>query len=291
MKRIFPPWTYLFLSVLLLLSLAACSKQPSQTQPTAKPTETTSPTETTDASSVLTLPRIAATQEGIGPAWSGFYAATQLLCSDVPRDEILFHVDTQTALAGLADSTYDVIVLPCASGKTPDFGNYEVCPLFDDAIVFVHSNPTPADTAYDLSLETIRTIYQDGGKFYWDKEQHEPLVPGFQFNSLSQDLSFIFGIDSTADEIIFEEGYEDFIWSWDGTEESYQGSMLFPLYYSFLSGDAGINGIVISVDSVLPTDATVADGSYPLGVTYYAVYSKDDPDSARIAEALQTLAQ
>ena len=243
-------------------------------------------TETTVATEALTAPKIAATSsEGKKPVYSWYWDETmQLRYGNVPLDEMLFLVDAEAALAGLANGTYDVAILPWASGETPSFGSYEVLPLLDDAIIFVHGNPTSPDASYDLALETIRSIYEDGGEFYWDTAKQEPLVPAFRFDYMSQELSYIFDIESTADEIMFGEEYSMYIW------EATRGSALHPLYYSFLSGDAGINGVVISVDGVLPTEATIADGTYPLAVTFYAVYPAGDPDSANLASELQRMA-
>lgn len=65
------------------------------------------------------------------------------------------------------------------------------------------------------------------------------------------------------------------------------GSPLFPLHYNFLFGEAGINGSVISVDGVRPTDATLADGSYPFTLSYYGLYSPSHPQAQQIAAILQ----
>lgn len=250
-------------------------------------TEAPPSTEPTESAEPSAAPKIAATSsEGMKPAYSWYWdETTQLRYGNVPSDEILFLVDAEAALAGLANGTYDVAILPCASGETPSFGDYAVFHLFDDAIIFVHGNPTSPGASYDLALETIRSIYEDGGEFYWDTAKQEPLVPAFRFDDMSQELSYIFDIESTADEIMFGEEYSMYIW------EATRGSALHPLYYSFLSGDAGINGVVISVDSVLPTEATIADRTYPLVVSFYAVFSADDANSASLAAELQTVAQ
>ena len=65
------------------------------------------------------------------------------------------------------------------------------------------------------------------------------------------------------------------------------GSPLFPLHYNWLFGEAGINGSVISVDGVRPTDATLADGSYPFTLSYYGLYSPSHPQAQQIITILQ----
>lgn len=304
MRRSFFHWGCILLCVLLFLTLAACGKEPAETQPATGPTVATDPTDSTEATDqteptettaaiepteALTAPKIASTSgEGRHPVVDWYFDdATQLRYGNIPFNEICFEIDTEAALTGLANGTYDVVILPCASGETPSFGAYEVCPLFDDAIIFVHGNPCPTDASYDLALETIRSIYEEGGEFYWDTAQQEPLVPAYRFDNMSQELSFIFGIDSTADEILFDDEFNKFVWSNDGQHDS----PLYPVYYSFSSGEASINGVVISVDGVFPTETTIADGTYPLGVSFYAVYPADDPDSASLAAELQIIAQ
>ena len=246
----------------------------------------TEPTESTEPSAA---PKIAATSsEGMKPAYSWYFnETTQLRYGNVPLDEMLFLVDTEAALAGLADGTYDVVILPYAKSEGPNMGSYGLHYLFEDAIIFVHGNPTSSGASYDLALETIRSIYEDGGEFYWDSALQEPLVPAFRLGYMSRELSDIFGIESTADGILFSDEYSGFVWSNEGRHDS----PLYPVYYSFLSGEAGINGVVISVDGVLPTEATIADGTYPLGVIFYAVYRSGDPEVADLVADLYLYSQ
>lgn len=46
---------------------------------------------------------------------------------------------------------------------------------------------------------------------------------------------------------------------------------------NLIHGDAGLNGSVISVDGVLPTDETLKDGTYPFTLSYYGMYSASQP--------------
>ena len=293
MKQIFFRCTYIFLAVLLLLSLTACGTDLAETPPSTEPTETTAATQTTEPAEstviceICAAPKIAVTSnEGRSAALSWYHTDTaQLSYGSISCNEMIFIVDAETALDGLADGTYDLAILPCASNKTPSFGAYEVVYLLQEAIIFVHGNPTPPNPSYDLSFETIRAIYEDGGAFYWDAEQQEPLVAAFRFDSMVHDLSYVFGIEPISREIIYGKEYSKYIW------DAYKGSALHPLYYSFLSGEIGINGAVISVNGVYPTDATIADGTYPLGVSFYAVYPGDDPDSTDLAAQLLSAVQ
>ena len=60
------------------------------------------------------------------------------------------------------------------------------------------------------------------------------------------------------------------------------GAPLFPCYYQALHGDAGLNGSVISVDGVLPTDETLEDGTYPFTLSYYGMYSAIPPAAKKL---------
>ena len=283
-------WAYILICVVLSLWMTACGTDLAETQPSTEPMETTAPTqiaEPPESTEAGTPPKIAVTSnEGRIAALSWYHTDTaQLSYGSISCDEMIFIVDAEAALAGLADGTYDLAILPCASNKTPSFGAYEALYLLQEAIIFVHGNPTPPNASYDLSFETIRAIYEDGGAFYWDAEQQEPLVAAFWLDSMVHDLSYVFDIKLTSDEIMYGKEYSKYIW------DAYKGSALHPLYYSFLSGDVGINGIVISVDGVYPTEETITDGTYPLGVRFWAVYSGNDPDAVNLAMELQSAAQ
>ena len=291
MKRRLLRCAYFFLCAVLLVALAACGREPDAKEPDVKepdPLESTDPSKTAEP---VTAPKIAIScwTASADPAIDWYYAdATQLRYGGVPREEMLFEVDVDAALAGLADGTYDVAILPGTYGETPDFAGCSACPLLNDAVVFVHGNPTPPNPDYDLALETIRTIYGSGGEFYWDEEETEPLIPTFWFDELAQPLAAVFDINATAEDIFSSEGYDNPIWA--VTDKGLDGSALFPVYYSFLSGEAGINGAVISVDGIFPSETTIASGAYPLRVTFYAVYPAGDQDAARLAAALQIMA-
>ena len=44
---------------------------------------------------------------------------------------------------------------------------------------------------------------------------------------------------------------------------------------------------MISVDGVRPTDATLADGSYPFTLSYYGLYSPSHPQARQIDAIFQ----
>ena len=281
MKTALSRFLAITLSLLMLFSLTACGNEPTTPENDSDPPQT----------GEVTPVKIAVNGKPARSVAVNWYydEAIRTPYREFPFEELVFQADAPDALAGLADGTYDVAILPCVRGETPDFGTYDALPLLDDAIIFVHGNPTAENAGYDLALETIRAIYGDGGEFYWDEAQSEPLIPSFWFEDLAQPLDSLFGIESTAGGILSSEGYTNPIWA--AQMNGLDGSPLFPVYHSFLGGDAGINGVVISVDGVLPTESTIADGTYPLAISYYAVYAADNPNASAVAAQLQIVAQ
>lgn len=276
------------LCTLLIFSLTACGNDPNPNAP-----ETNDPisSENVEENTVTPPLKIAVENQparSVAVLWY-YDEAIRTPYSEIPFNELVFQVDTPSALAGLADGTYDIAILPYVGGETPAFGAYEALPLVDDAFVFVHGKPTPEDASYNLSLDQIRTVYGSSGAYYWDEAQTVPLIPSFWDESLAQPLGSLFDIEATSEGIL-DDG------EWDNPVQAphqmgLSGATLFPIYYSFLGGEAGINGVVISVDGVLPTEKTIADGTYPLAITYYAVYSADHPNAAQIAAELKIVAQ
>ncbi len=284
-------YTLLLLCALLLPPLVACGTEPF-VEESSPPENVAEPSDSLEnVVEPLDSFKIAVeSQPGRSVAVHWYYdEAIQTPYRNTPFEELVFQVETESALTGLADGTYDIAILPCVRGETPNFGAYEALPLMDEAIVFVHGKPTEPDTDYDLTLEQIRTVYGSSDAYYWDEAQTVPLIPSFWDESLAQPLASLFGITAAPEALLSIEGYDNPV------QATYQmglnGATLFPVYYSFLSGMVGINGVVISVDGVLPTAQTIADGTYPLGISYYAVYSANNPDAVRVASELQIIAQ
>lgn len=125
---------------------------------------------------------------------------------------------------------------------------------------------------------------------FWDEAQTQPLIPAYGYASDAQDplwqlMSMQFGFTADAPDILTR-------WTWDNpvmatVQTGRVGSPLFPLHYNWLFGEAGINGSVISVDGVRPTDATLADGSYPFTLSYYGLYWPSHPQARQIDAILQ----
>ena len=169
-------------------------------------------------------------------------------------------------------------------------GGYESMPLLKDAVIFVHGNIGQEDADYNLSSETLRGIYAGTAPLFWDEAQTQPLIPAYGYASDAQDplwqlMSMQFGFTADAPDILTRGTWDNPVRATVATGRV--GSPLFPLRYNWLFGEAGINGSVISVDGVRPTDATLADGSYPFTLSYYGLYSPSHPQAQQIITILQ----
>ena len=169
-------------------------------------------------------------------------------------------------------------------------GGYESMPLLKDAVIFVHGNIGQENADYNLSSETLRGIYAGTAPLFWDEAQTQPLIPAYGYASDAQDplwqlMSMQFGFTADAPDILTRGTWDNPVWA--TVETGRVGSPLFPLHYNWLFGEAGINGSVISVDGVRPTDATLADGSYPFTLSYYGLYSPSHPQAQQIDAIFQ----
>lgn len=272
---------------LLLGAAVSCAKQPDS--PVQDPPKQEDPQPAPAAAAGL---RIAVDSE---PAWS---AAVQWLASeqgqalfgDADVHDVFFLVAPQDITQQLRLSNYDAAIL-CPDQQTlQQLGGYESMPLLKDAVIFVHGNIGQEDADYNLSSETLRGIYAGTAPLFWDEAQTQPLVPAYGYANDAQDplwqlMSMQFGFTADAPDILTTGTSGNPVMATVQTGRVAITGL--PLHYNWLFGEAGINGSVISVDGVRPTDATLADGSYPFTLSYYGLYSPSHPQAQQIAAILQ----
>ena len=214
----------------------------------------------------------------------------QALFGDTDPDDVIFSVDPRDIAQELKLGNYDAAVCAPDQKALQLLGGYESMPLLKDAVIFVHGNIGQEDADYNLSSETLRGIYAGTAPLFWDEAQNQPLIPAYGYASDAQDplwqlMSMQFGFTADAPDILTTGTWDNPVWA--TVETGRVGSPLFPLHYNWLFGEAGINGSVISVDGVRPTDATLADGSYPFTLSYYGLYWPSHPQARQIAAILQ----
>lgn len=214
----------------------------------------------------------------------------QALFGDTDPDDVIFSVDPRDIAQELKLGNYDAAVCAPDQKALQLLGGYESMPLLKDAVIFVHGNIGQEDADYNLSSETLRSIYAGTAPLFWDEAQTQPLIPAYGYASDAQDplwqlMSMQFGFTADAPDILTKGTSGNPVMA--TVQTGRVGSPLFPLHYNWLFGEAGINGSVISVDGVRPTDATLADGSYPFTLSYYGLYSPSHPQAQQIAAIFQ----
>ena len=214
----------------------------------------------------------------------------QALFGDKDLNDVLFSVDPRDIAQELKLGNYDAAVCAPDQKALQLLGGYESMPLLKDAVIFVHGNIGQENADYNLSSETLRGIYAGTAPLFWDEAQTQPLIPAYGYASDAQDplwqlMSMQFGFTADAPDILTRGTWDNPVWA--TVETGRVGSPLFPLHYNWLFGEAGINGSVISVDGVRPTDATLADGSYPFTLSYYGLYSPSHPQAQQIDAIFQ----
>lgn len=214
----------------------------------------------------------------------------QALFGDTDPDDVIFSVDPRDIAQELKLGNYDAAVCAPDQKALQLLGGYGSMPLLKDAVIFVHGNIGQEDADYNLSSETLRSIYAGTAPLFWDEAQTQPLVPAYGYANDAQDplwqlMSMQFGFTADAPDILPTGTWGNPVMA--TVQTGRVGSPLFPLHYNWLFGEAGINGSVISVDGVRPTDATLADGSYPFTLSYYGLYSPSHPQDRQIDAIFQ----
>ena len=214
----------------------------------------------------------------------------QALFGDKDLNDVLFSVDPRDIAQELKLGNYDAAVCAPDQKALQLLGGYESMPLLKDAVIFVHGNIGQENADYNLSSETLRGIYAGTAPLFWDEAQTQPLIPAYGYASDAQDplwqlMSMQFGFTADAPDILTRGTWDNPVMA--TVQTGRVGSPLFPLHYNWLFGEAGINGSVISVDGVRPTDATLADGSYPFTLSYYGLYWPSHPQARQIDAILQ----
>lgn len=209
----------------------------------------------------------------------------QALFGDTDPDDVIFSVDPRDIAQELKLGNYDAAVCAPDQKALQLLGGYESMPLLKDAVIFVHGNIGQEDADYNLSSETLRSIYAGTAPLFWDEAQTQPLIPAYGYASDAQDplwqlMSMQFGFTANAPDIVPVGEYGNPVAAVAYSDRV--GAPLFPCYYQDLHGDAGLNGSVISVDGVLPTDETLEDGTYPFTLSYYGMYSAIPPAAKKL---------
>lgn len=209
---------------------------------------------------------------GLFPVYSAFVHAVY------PEDSVHYdgdqftaesamqYTNTRGAYKALAEGTVDVAVLVKPSEAQMQYAEeqgaeLEFVPIGYDAFVFLVNGSNPVES---LTCEQVRDIYA-GDILAWDQVGGKHLLidakqrnPGSGSQSAME--SFMGGREIHPNPF--------------GALGSAIG-FSFRYYVSDLAGSSGIK--MLALDGVAPTPEHIADGSYPIVSTFYAVYDKHNP--------------
>lgn len=275
--------------VLTLILLAACGTF----QPSAPP-ETSDPAVNVPDFTAETLPRLDGStatiplSEGIVKSLLGYDAAQ--------AQEFVYHNTTHNAYVNLIDGRCDLIFVTPPSEEEYALmeeagGGFAVEPIVKDAFVFLVNRNNPVD---DISLSDLQKIYR-GEITNWKEVggSDAPILP-FQRpdNSGSQTLMYKLLVPKAeimdAPTELRPSGMDDLV---DAVSDYDEGlnSIGYSVFYYASGMYTDPDSKLISVDGVLPTAETIADGTYPLTDGYYAVYPKESDGDTPVGRLLAWL--
>ena len=275
--------------VLTLILLAACGTFQPSTPPEAPDPAVNVPDFTAE-----TLPRLDGStatiplSEGIVKSLLGYDAAQ--------AQEFVYHNTTHNAYVNLIDGRCDLIFVTPPSEEEYALmeeagGGFVVEPIVKDAFVFLVNRNNPVD---DISLSDLQKIYR-GEITNWKEVggSDAPILP-FQRpdNSGSQTLMYKLLVPKAeimdAPTELRPSGMDDLV---DAVSDYDEGlnSIGYSVFYYASGMYTDPDSKLISVNGVLPTAETIADGTYPLTDGYYAVYPKESDGDTPVGRLLAWL--
>lgn len=195
------------------------------------------------------------------------------------QESAMQYTNTRGAYQAIAEGTIDIAVCVKPSDAQLAYAkeqgaDLDFIPLGYDAFVFLVNGSNPVE---NLSCQQVRDIY--AGKLHtWSQVggKHLPIDakqrnPGSGSQSAME--SFMDGQDMHANPFGFL-----------GSAIGYS----FRYYVSDLVGNGGVK--MLSLDGVSPTPAHIADGSYPVVSSFFAVYDRHNthPDLPVLLEWMQS---
>ena len=275
--------------VLTLILLAACGAS----QPSAPP-EAPDPAVNVPDFTAETLPRLDGStatiplSEGIVKSLLGYDAAQ--------AQAFVHHNTTHNAYVNLIDGRCDLIFVTPPSEEEYALmeeagGGFAVEPVVKDAFVFLVNRNNPVD---DIALSDLQKIYR-GEITNWKElgGSDAPILP-FQRpdNSGSQTLMYKLLVPKAeimdAPTELRPSGMDDLV---DAVSDYDEGlnSIGYSVFYYASGMYTDPDSKLISVDGVLPTAETIADGTYPLTDGYYAVYRAENDGDTPVGRLLSWL--
>ena len=205
------------------------------------------------------------------PVFSGFvnavYPSGSVSCDGenfVPDSALQFH-NTRGAYAAIVDDTADIVICAAPSKEQLEYAEQngvelELVPIGREAFVFIVNKNNPVD---NLTVEQVKGIYSGEIKKWSEVGGENRYIDALQRNA---------GSGSQTAMLSFMDGVQ--------MKRSLTGLFGSAMGFSFRYYVEGIveNSDVkmLSLNGVYPSPENIADESYPLVSSFYAVYRKDD---------------
>ncbi len=181
-----------------------------------------------------------------------------------PDSALQFH-NTRGAYAAIVDGTADIVICAAPSKEQLEYAEQngvelELVPIGREAFVFIVNKNNPVD---NLTVEQVKGIYSGEIKKWSEVGGENRYIDALQRNA---------GSGSQTAMLSFMDGVQ--------MKRSLTGLFGSAIGFSFRYYVEGIveNSDVkmLSLNGVYPSPANIADESYPLVSSFYAVYRKDD---------------
>lgn len=205
------------------------------------------------------------------PVFSGFvnavYPSGSVSCDGenfVPDSALQFH-NTRGAYAAIVDDMADIVICAAPSKEQLEYAEQngvelELVPIGREAFVFIVNKNNPVD---NLTVEQVKGIYSGEIKKWSEVGGENRYIDALQRNA---------GSGSQTAMLSFMDGVQ--------MKRSLTGLFGSAIGFSFRYYVEGIveNSDVkmLSLNGVYPSPENIADESYPLVSSFYAVYRKDD---------------
>lgn len=185
--------------------------------------------------------------------------------TDLTADSALHYTNTRGAYKAVADGEADIIFCAAPSAEQEEYArsvnaDLELVPIGYEAFVFIVNKDNPVDS---LTVEQVRDIYAGKYRKWSELGGSDKYIDAVQRNegsgSQTAMLSFMNGTPIKHRFSVFNASAIGFS---------------FRYYVEELASSGGVK--MLALNGAYPDKENVANGSYPLVSSFYAVYDKND---------------
>ncbi len=211
----------------------------------------------------------------------------------IERDEassmLVFEGSTTDNYEALVDGTFDIILAYEPSGEALAYAEEKGVKLeFEtiglDALVFITSKENPVE---NLTTQEIKDIYTGKTTNWSEVGGNDQKILAFQRNKDSGSQTLFDKLINLGDELMKPQsdyivgsmiGLLEAISGYNGTDEA----LGYTVYYYLTNMEASTlaTSKLVSVDGVMPSNETIANGEYKLVNEFYVVMRADEPQDS-----------